>query len=340
MKFKGSAKDANQSWDRTGILLVNLGTPAAPTPQALKRYLAEFLWDPRVVEIPRPIWWLILHGLILRLRPRKSARAYQSIWRKEAKEGEGSPLMYYSRRQQEKLQDLLARKGKTISVELAMRYGQPSIASALERLKEAQAGRIILLPLYPQYSCSTTASVLDAVYSELMSWRRIPELISINQYHLEPTYIAALSNCVSEHWQANGRGEKLVFSFHGTPRHFADRGDPYARQCQETAARVAEQLRLDDADWVITFQSRFGKAEWLKPYTDKTLQKLAKEGVARVDVICPGFSADCLETLEEIKEENREYFLKAGGKEFFYIPALNDRDDHVQALERLVSHYL
>lgn len=323
----------NPSKEKVGILLTNLGTPDAPTPSALRRYLAEFLWDRRVVDLPRPLWWLILNGIILRTRPARSAKAYQIVW-----SDEGSPLMATSRRQQQKLQQQLntIAPGRYV-VALGMRYGNPSIASALEELQAANIETITVLPLYPQNSCSTTASTLDAVSDAFRCTRSVPHLRFIADYHDHPLYIRALADSVREQWREREAGEKLVFSFHGTPRRFRDEGDPYYRQCMKTAELVAGELALSGEQWLVSFQSRFGREEWLQPYTDKTLEQMARDGIKRVDVICPGFSADCLETLEEIAGENRERFLHAGGEELCYIPALNEREAHIAMMAQLVT---
>jgi len=316
---------------KIGVLLCNLGTPDAPTPSALRRYLAEFLWDRRVVDLPRPLWWLILHGIILRTRPARSARAYRDIWSEE-----GSPLLSISRSQQCQLQQQLDAvvPGK-YRVELGMRYGNPSIANALETLQQ-EVEDIVVLPLYPQNSCSTTASTLDAVSDALKLRRHVPHLRFIAGYHAHPLYIKALAASVREHRDGRQAADKLLISFHGTPLRYREEGDPYYQQCQETACLLAQELGLADDEWLVSFQSRFGREEWLQPYTDETLQQLAGQGVKSVEVLCPGFSADCLETLEEIAGENREYFSKAGGEAFYYIPALNGRDDHAAMMATLV----
>ncbi|MFC1750872.1 ferrochelatase [Pseudomonadota bacterium] len=322
--------------ERIGVLVCNLGSPDAPTPSAVRRYLAEFLWDPRVIEISRPLWWLILNGIILRTRPKKSAHAYQSVWTDE-----GSPLFVTSKRQSESLQFALEERVRgPVTVELAMRYGNPSIAEGLRRLHAANARRILVLPLYPQYSATTTASVFDAVMDELKTWRWMPEMRYINHYHDDQRYIQALNNSVLDHYRREGKSEKLIFSFHGMPTRYFTNGDPYFCECQKTARLTAEALCLRDDQWMVTFQSRFGKEEWLKPYTDKTLEQLAKDGVKKVTVVCPAFSADCLETLEEIEVENRDIFLKAGGESFSYVPALNDRQDHIEALAELAVRHM
>ncbi len=322
--------------EQIGVLLCNLGSPDAPTPSAVRRYLAEFLWDPRVIEMPRPLWWLILNGIILRTRPKKSAQLYQSVWTDE-----GSPLLAISRRQCDALQETLeARVNGPVKVVLAMRYGRPSIAEGLRRLQQANARRIVVLPLYPQYSATTTASVFDAVMDELKTWRCLPEMRYINHYHDDERYIQALKNSILDHFQRHGQPEQLIFSFHGMPRRYFTNGDPYFCECHKTARLAAQALSLSDDQWRVTFQSRFGKEEWLKPYTDKTLEQLAKDGIKNVAVVCPAFSADCLETLEEIEVENRNIFLAAGGVSYSYIAALNDRQDHIDALAELAVRHM
>lgn len=320
---------------RTGVLLVNLGSPDAPTASALRRYLAEFLWDPRVVEAPRWLWWCALHLVILRIRPSRSAKAYAKVWTDE-----GSPLIAISKRQHQAIAKTLADNNLDVVVELAMRYGNPSIAAGMQALREKGARRILVLPLYPQYSATTVASVIDEVTDVARRWRWLPELRFINQYHDYPVYINALADSITQHWQQQGRGQKLLFSFHGIPQRYVDNGDPYFCHCQKTARLVAEKLQLTDDEWMVVFQSRFGREPWLQPYCDKTLQALPAEGVKSVDVISPGFSADCLETLEEIDMENREYFLEAGGEQFQYIPALNDRPEHIDALCEIITQHL
>ncbi len=323
----------------TGVLLVNLGTPAAPTAAALRRYLKQFLWDPRVVEIPRLLWWLILNLIILNFRPKKSAAKYASVWMPE-----GSPLRVYTERQTKLLKGRLGAK-TGILVDYAMRYGEPSIAATLDRMKAAGANRILVMPLYPQYAASTTASVYDDVADWVKRTRHLPALRFVRNYHDDPRYIAALAASVLEHWEKTGRGPatpnyRMVISFHGLPRRSLDLGDPYFCECQKTGRLLAEALGLDASQHLVTFQSRFGKAEWLQPYTQKTLENLAREGVKRVDVICPGFAADCLETLEEIAMECKTAFLSQGGSEFHYIPCLNDRDDGIAMLAGVVTDHL
>lgn len=318
----------------TGVLLANLGTPDAPTPAALRRYLAEFLWDRRVVEIPRLPWWLILHGIILRVRPARSARKYRAIWTPE-----GSPLLAISRRQAAALAAALAdRHPGAIRVALGMRYGNPSIAAALAELRAAGARRLLVLPLYPQYSATTTASTFDAIAAELRAWRWLPELRFVAHYHDDPGYLDALAASVRAA-RAERPGERLLFSFHGLPKRNLLAGDPYHCQCHKTARLVAERLGLQAAQWAVAFQSRFGRAEWLQPYTGALLADWAKAGVKTVDVVCPGFAADCLETLEEIAIENRQVFLAAGGERYRYIPALNDAPTHIGALVDLIGRH-
>jgi ferrochelatase len=330
-RFSGITDYPHDSQVKTGVLLCNLGTPDAPTAPAVRRYLAEFLWDPRVVEIPRPIWWLILHGIVLRLRPKKVAHAYASVW-----QDEGSPLLVFSKRQQAALADRLAG----IPVALGMSYGKPSMASALEELRQQGVNRLLVLPLYPQYSGATAGPVFDLVSRVLQGWRRVPESRFVMHYHDEPAYIEALAESVRSHWAEHGRPDKLLMSFHGMPKYTLEKGDPYFCECQKTGRLLAEKLELQNDAWQLTFQSRFGKAEWLKPYTDKTLQAWGEQGLARVDVICPGFSADCLETLEEMAMQNRATFLEAGGGQYHYIPALNDRPAHMDFLADLVKRHI
>ncbi len=325
---------------RTGILLVNLGTPAAPTAAALRPYLREFLSDPRVVEIPRAVWWPILHGIILRIRPARSAKKYASVWTPE-----GSPLKAHTEKQAKLLAGFFANAGeRELMVSWAMRYGQPSIGSRLDEMRTAGCTRILVVPLYPQYAASTTATVIDEVAARLRHWRNLPELRYVRSFADDPAYIQALANSVHAHWQLEGRAERLVLSFHGTPRHSLDHGDPYFCECQKTARLLGEALRLPPGQLVVSFQSRFGKAEWLQPYTQPTLETLARQGVGSVDVMCPGFVSDCLETLEEINMECREAFLHAGGKRFGYIPCLNERQDWIDALmavcRREMGHWL
>jgi len=321
--------------EKVGVLLVNLGTPEAPTTPALRRYLAQFLSDPRVVEIPRALWWLILHAVILRVRPAASARKYRKIWLRE-----GSPLAVWTARQADMLRGYLGERGALVQVRWAMRYGQPAIATELDALCATGCTRILVLPAYPQYSAATTASVLDDVGAWMRRTRRLPELRFVNHYHDDPGYIDALAAQVRRHWQREGRGRKLVMSFHGMPARTLRLGDPYHCECLKTARLLAEKLRLEDDAWRVTFQSRFGRAEWLQPYTEATLQVLARGGVEGVDVICPGFAADCLETLEEIAIAARAAFLAAGGKTFHYIPCLNNGPEGMAAMAGVALRHL
>ncbi len=320
---------------RVGVLVVNLGTPDAPTAGALRRYLAEFLSDPRVVEIPRLAWWPILHGVILRVRPSKSARKYAAIWTPE-----GSPLAVWAAKQAKLLAGYLGQAGHAVHVRHAMRYGKPSIAEAMDALRADGVTRVLVVSMYPQYSAATTASVFDAVAKWGLQSRRLPELRFVQQYHDDPGYIDALARQVLSHWQAEGRGPMLVMSFHGLPERSLRLGDPYHCQCHKTARLLAQRLGLSKNEYRVTFQSRFGKARWLQPYTEPTLQQLARAGVERVDLICPGFVADCLETLEEIDQEARATFTEAGGRQFHYIACLNDRPEWIQALRDITLRHL
>ena len=335
MKFRGPAPDS-QNPPCTGILLTNLGTPDSTAVADVRRYLKQFLSDPRVVETPRLLWWLILNGIILRTRPRRSAEAYEQVWTEN-----GSPLLDISLKQRDALQmELQNSSDQPIKVVLAMRYGNPSMESGLEALRQANARRIIVLPLYPQYSATTTASTFDEISRVLRQWRWMPDLDFISHYHTDPAYIEALGSSVKAHWQDHGKPDRLLLSFHGIPQDYEDAGDPYPSECRETAELLAKNLELDPDRWAITFQSRLGKKEWVKPYTDQTLKSWGAEGVGHVQVICPGFSADCLETIEEIGQENRDYFLESGGKTYQYIPALNDRKEHISALAGLITRRL
>ncbi len=335
-KYKGEQDYRHGTPDRLGVLLVNLGTPDAPTTAAVRRYLAEFLWDPRVIEVPRPLWWLILHGVILRIRPKRSAEAYAKVWTDD-----GSPLMSWSIRQKKGLEKMLAAALPTPpAVALAMRYGQPSIDEALDELRAANVRRLLVLPLYPQYSATTTASVFDGLADSLKTRRWIPELRFVSHYHDEPGYIDALAASVREFWASKGRGDRLVMSFHGVPRRYLLSGDPYHCHCQKTGRLLAEALHLKDDEWSLSFQSRVGREEWLRPYTDEHLAELAAAGLKRVDVICPGFSADCLETLEEIAMQNAELFQENGGESLAYVPALNARRDHLSFLTQLALRHM
>jgi len=321
---------------KTGVLLINLGTPDAPTAKAVRPYLREFLSDPRVVEIPRIIWWLILNGIILNVRPKKSAAKYATIWTKE-----GSPLRVHTEKQAVLLQGYLGERSKApLVVDYAMRYGNPSVPSVLRKLKDQNCQRILVVPMYPQYAASSTATAFDVVFDELRHMRNTPALRTIRNYHDHPGYIKALANNINEYWIKNGRPDKLVMSFHGVPRYTLEKGDPYHCECHKTGRLLAQQLGLKTEQYQISFQSRFGKAEWIQPYTTATLLELGKQQTKRVDVVCPGFVADCLETLEEIAQEGKEDFQHAGGGEYHYIPCLNERNDWLLALTDLVMENL
>lgn len=322
--------------DLPGVLLVNLGTPDAPTVPALRHYLAEFLSDPDVVTLPRLLWLPLLYLVVLRTRPARSAEAYAKVWTPE-----GSPLLVNSRALEAKLTVALQKRwGKPVVLALGMRYGNPSITAALEALRRDGATRLLVLPLYPQYAAATTASSFRAATRALKRLGWSAPVQQVHDYHADPAYIAALAQSVREHWTKQGRGAKLLLSFHGIPQQVSDAGDPYAGQCLATAAALAKQLQLADGEWQATFQSRFGPAAWLKPYTEESLRECAAQGIRRVDVLCPGFAADCLETLEEIGMRYAESFRAAGGERLRYIPALNARDDHVQALAALAAAQL
>lgn len=322
----------------TAVVLVNLGTPEAPTGPALKRYLRQFLSDPRVVEIPKALWWLILNGIILNVRPKKSAAKYATVWMED-----GSPLRVHTERQANLLKGLLGQRGHQVSVAYAMRYGSPSLAEVLARLKAKGTCRILVVPMYPQYAASTTATVVDEAARWLLQTRNQPEMRFVRNFHDQKGYLAALEKSVRHHWQANGslgEQDRLLISFHGLPKRSLDLGDPYFCECHKTGRLLAERLNLRPEQYQICFQSRFGKAEWLQPYTAPTLEEWGAKGVRRVDVICPGFVADCLETLEEIAQEGRDDFLRAGGREYHYIPALNEDDAWIEALADLAEQHL
>lgn len=320
---------------RTAVLLVNLGTPDAPTAAATRRYLAEFLADPRVVEIPKLAWWTILHGVILRTRPAASARKYASIWTNE-----GSPLAVWTAKQATLLLGALGERGHRVTVRHAMRYGRPAIAQVLDELKAENHTRVLVLPAYPQYAAATTATVGDAVAAWSSRARRVPEFRFVGEYHDDAAYIEALAQRVLAHWQANGRAERLLLSFHGLPRRSLDLGDPYHCQCLKTARLLRERLALPEAEVVVTFQSRFGRARWLEPYTEPTVVALAQAGIKRIDVMCPGFVADCLETLEEVNIEVRRAFTEAGGNVFRYIECLNDSPPWIRTLALIAERHL
>ncbi len=324
--------------EKTAVLLINLGTPEAPIAPAVRRYLKEFLSDPRVVEIPRAIWWLILNVIILNVRPKKSAEKYATIWTRD-----GSPLKVHTEKQARLLQTFLSQAGHQVVVDYAMRYGQPSIPETLSRLKSADCTRFLLLPLYPQYSSSTTATAFDSAFNWATQIRNQPEMRTIRSFKDDPGYIEALAASVRKHWAETSQpaaSYRLVMSFHGVPRRTLDKGDPYHCECHKTGRLLAEALKLDKEKYVICFQSRFGRAEWLQPYTASTLAELGRQGVEQIDIICPGFPADCLETLEEIAIEGKTEFIQAGGKDFRYIPCLNESEEWIAALAHLVEKHL
>jgi ferrochelatase len=336
MKYIGQTDyDHEGASPRQGILLCNLGTPDAPRPAELRRYLKEFLSDPRVVEIPRLLWWMILNLIILRIRPRRSAKLYQSVWTEA-----GSPLMLYSQGQLAAVKQRLAEKYGDIPVVLGMRYGNPSMASAIKQLTDQNVRDIIVLPLYPQYAGATTGSTFDAIAKTFTKLRWVPELQFINGYHKSEGYLDALSTTIKRHIEQHGQPDKFVFSYHGTPERYLKNGDPYHCFCHQTTRLVREKLGFDESQVMTTFQSRFGREPWLQPYTDKTLEQLPEDGVKHVAVICPGFSSDCLETIEEINMEARESFIESGGEHFHYIPCLNDDPVHIDALVSILEKRL
>ena len=322
--------------NKAGVLLTNTGTPEAPTPRALRRFLAQVLSDPRVIEYPRWLWLPLLHGVILNIRPSRSARLYQHIWTPQ-----GSPLLLTAQSQSESLRHTLqALINLPVAIEIGMRYGNPSIPEGLRSLRDQGVERLLVLPLFPQYSAATTASALDAVYAELHTWRWLPEMRTLSSYYDHPAYIHALAESIRLSWEKHVTSQRLLFSFHGIPESYAQGGDPYPEQCRATARLVADQLDLEGSSWEVSFQSRFGPQTWLGPYTDKTLMAWGQDDVRSVSVICPGFSADCLETLYEIDIEARRIFQQADGERFTYIPALNDQTAHIQALTEIITTYL
>lgn len=322
--------NAHAERPKAGVLLANLGTPDRPDAPALRRYLREFLWDPRVVEVPRPIWWLILNLVIVPFRAPKSAEAYRRVWTER-----GSPLLYHTRDLAEGMQREFERNHPDVKVYPAMRYGRPSIAEALEQMRGDNVQRVIVLPMYPQYSATTTASVFDGLATAMKKVRWVPELRFISHYHYDEAWVEAVADRIRGHQEQYGTPDQLMFSFHGIPKNYLLDGDPYYCQCQASARRIAARLNLEPDQYRVTFQSRLGRAEWLKPYTDQTVEALAEEGVKHVQVVCPGFAVDCLETIDEIGLENRELFEEAGGETLEYIPALNAEPDHARVLAEL-----
>ncbi|MFT7127580.1 MAG: ferrochelatase [Pseudoalteromonas tetraodonis] len=336
MKYQGNPDFSHKQHDKVGVLITNLGTPDAPKKADLKRYLKEFLSDPRVIEVPRLLWWMILNLVILNIRPSRSAKAYATVWTER-----GSPLLFHTQDQAEALRGKLQQKhGESVVVDFAMRYGSPSIDSVIDKMLEQGVRKLLVLPLYPQYCASTTASTFDAVAASLSKKRLIPEIRFVNHYHDFPAYIQSLADKIRQHWEANGRADKLIFTYHGIPKRYLLSGDPYHCECYATSRLVAENLGLAKDEYLLSFQSRFGREEWLQPYTDKTLIALAREGVKSVQLVCPGFSSDCLETVEEIGIENRDYFLEAGGERYEYIPALNADPGHIEMMAELAEQHM
>lgn len=336
MKYRSSPSFTHRQKDKVGVLITNLGTPEAPTKKALKPYLKEFLSDPRVVEVPRLIWWCILNLVILNIRPKRSAHAYSTVW-----QDEGSPLLVHTKNQAAKLSATMQQRwGDNVVVDYAMRYGNPSVASVIDSMLQKGVRKLVVLPLYPQYCASTTGSTFDALAADFAKRRWLPELRFISHYHDNSEYIKALAEKVRAHWQQHGKADKLILSYHGIPKRYLLNGDPYHCECYKTSRLLAEELGLGSEQYMTTFQSRFGREEWLKPYTDHTLQALPAQGTESVQVFCPGFSSDCLETIEEIGVENRDYFLDAGGKRYEYIDALNSDDNHIAMLAGLLEQHM
>lgn len=333
MKYRGSPNFSHGQKDKIGIIITNLGTPDAPNKVALKRYLKEFLSDPRVVEVPRLIWWMILNFVILNIRPKRSAKSYATVWTEQ-----GSPLLVHTKNQAAALADVMSQQfGDSVIVEYAMRYGSPSVDGCIDRLLQAGVRKLLVLPLYPQYCASTSGSTFDAISQSMRNRRWLPDIRFVSHYHDEPGYIQAVADKIRAHWQEHGKAEKLLFSYHGIPKRYLLNGDPYHCECYKTSRLIAENLGLNKDECMTTFQSRFGREEWLTPYTDETLKSLPQQGVKSVQVVCPGFSADCLETIEEIGEENREYFMHAGGERYEYIEALNSDSQHITFLANLLA---
>jgi len=336
MKYTGTANFNHEQLPRVGILLTNLGTPQAPEKKALRAYLKEFLSDPRVVEVPRLLWWFILHGVILNIRPTRSAASYRGVWTQR-----GSPLLFHTQDQADALRKIMTNQfGDRVIVEFAMRYGTPSIADVLQGMLQRGVRQLLVLPLYPQYSGATTGSTFDALAADFTRRRWLPELRFVNHYHDHPAYIRAVADSVRAYQKEHGSADTLLFSYHGVPQSYLDEGDPYHCECLKTSRLVAAELGLQETDYQTTFQSRFGRQEWLKPYTDVTLKSLPAQGVKAVQVICPGFAADCLETLEELAVENRDYFLAAGGERYEYIPCLNSTAQHIAALASIATEHM
>ena len=336
MKYLSNTAFTHNQADKIGVLVTNLGTPEAPTKQALRPYLKQFLSDPRVVEIPRLLWWLILNGVILNIRPKRSAHAYSTVWSEQ-----GSPLMVHTQNQADAIRSRCEQEwGDKVIVEFAMRYGEPSVANTIQRMQENGVRKLLVLPLYPQYCASTTGSTFDAIADLFKATRWLPDFQFISHYHDNADYIQAVADKIRAHWQANGKAQKLIFTYHGIPKRYLLNGDPYHCECYKTSRLLAENLKLSKGEYMTTFQSRFGREEWLKPYTDHTLKSLPEQGVKSVQMVCPGFSSDCLETIEEIGVENRDYFLEAGGERYEYIEALNSDPQHIDMLFGLITSHL
>ncbi|MFC3122298.1 ferrochelatase [Agaribacter flavus] len=333
MKYRSQENFTHAQADKVGVLITNLGTPEAPTKQALRPYLKQFLSDPRVVEVPKLIWWFVLNGIILNIRPKRSAHAYSTVWTED-----GSPLLTHTKAQATGIASRIKLLyGDSVVVDFAMRYGQPSIENAIDSMLSGGVRKLFVLPLYPQYCASTSGSTFDAVANDFLRRRWLPELRFLNQYHDEQAYIECVAAKIKAHWDEHGRADKLIFSYHGIPKRYLVNGDPYHCQCHKTSRLIATYLDLGKNDYMTTFQSRFGREEWLKPYTDETLKQLPSSGVKSIQVVCPGFSSDCLETIEEIGVENRDYFLQAGGERYEYIEALNSDDNHLDMLTSIIQ---
>ena len=335
IKYIGEKDYEHGSKEKIGVLITNLGTPDAPNKKELKVYLNQFLSDPRVIELPKILWQIILKLVILQIRPSKSAEAYKQIWTDK-----GSPLLDIANRQLNKIQSSFSSKNENIVFEVGMRYGNPSIPDALLKLQKKQVRRLLVLPMYPQYCAATTGSTFDEVTNVLQKWRWIPEMRFINQYFEEKNYIEALSNSIKSFWKKTSKPQKIIFSYHGIPKRYLTNGDPYHCFCLKTTRLVKEYMGLSDDEIMTTFQSRFGREEWLKPYTSETLKELPKQGIKNIHIISPGFSSDCLETLEELEEENKEYFMESGGENYHYIPCLNDHDDHIDVFVNLIKKHI
>jgi len=335
MKYEGEKDYKHGSKENVGVLITNLGTPDKPKTKELQTYLKEFLSDPRVIEVPKLFWQLILRTIILNLRPKKVAKLYKSIWKKE-----GGPLLVMLEKQKKGIVKILRNKKKNVKIEIGMRYGNPSIKLGLEKLRKQKCRRILILPLYPQYCAATTGSTFDKVTEVLRKWRWIPEVRFINNYFEEPLYLDCLIKSIKDSWQEFGKSQKLIFSYHGVPKKYLLKGDPYHCFCQKTTRLVVEKMKLKEKEYMTTFQSRFGPDEWLQPYTDKTLENLPSKNIKKIHIISPGFSSDCLETLEELEVENKEIFMSSGGKKFNYIKCLNDNPEHLNMLALLILNHL